>query len=183
VSLPLLLDLMWRFALVGLLSFGAGPTALALVERTAGPGAALVSATDFAAAVAVGYVAPAPALAAATLVGYRAAGLAGALMATLAVTLPPWAIAAAAAGAAHQRLERPWAHGFSRGAAAGLIGLLGVTALSLAQRSAGNWCSMLIVVAALLVGARTKTHPVLILIGGAVAGYMLFVLPSGAPAG
>ena len=70
-----------------------GQAALPLLERVAVAETGWVTATDFSAAVAFGYATPGPVLIAATFIGYRAAGLAGALVATLGVFLAPWALA------------------------------------------------------------------------------------------
>lgn len=70
---------------------------------------------------------------AATFIGYRAAGLSG----TLGIFLVPWALAAA------QQLQRWMQHtrlqGFGRGAAPAVVGLLAVTALTLAPSACTSW--------------------------------------------
>ena len=102
----MIFDLFWRFVLISLLAFGGGGAALPLVERLAVSEAGWVSPQDFAAAVACGYVTPGPVLITATFIGYRAAGLSGAVAATFGVFLMPWLLAAAAA----QQLQRFMQH-------------------------------------------------------------------------
>ena len=93
----MIFDLFWRFVLISLLAFGGGGAALPLVERLAVSEAGWASPQDFATAVACGYVTPGPVLITATFVGYRAAGLSGAIAATVGVFMMPWFLAAAAA--------------------------------------------------------------------------------------
>jgi chromate transporter len=164
-------DLFWRFVLISLLAFGGGGAALPLVERLAVSEAGWASPQDFAAAVACGYVTPGPVLITATFVGYRAAGLSGAVAATFGVFLMPWLLAAAAARQLQRFMQHPRLAGFGRGAAPAVVGLLGVTALSIAKHSFTHWAYALIAIVALVLALWTKVHPILILIGGAAIGW------------
>lgn len=167
----MILDIFWRFVLVSLLAFGGGQAALPLVERLAVGETGWVSPQDFAAAVAFGYVTPGPVLITASFIGYRAAGLAGALSATLGVFLIPWVLAAAAAQQLQRYMQHPWLRGFGLGAAPAVVGLLGVTALSLARSAVVSWPYAAITAVALVLALWTRIHPILILMGGAAAGW------------
>jgi chromate transporter len=167
----MIFDLFWRFVLISLLAFGGGGAALPLVERLAVSEAGWASPQDFATAVACGYVTPGPVLITATFVGYRAAGLSEAVAATFGVFLMPWLLAAAAAQQLQRFMQHPRLAGFGRGAAPAVVGLLGVTALSIAKHSFTHWAYGLIAVVALALALWTKVHPILILIGGAATGW------------
>ena len=167
----MIVDLFWRFVLISLLAFGGGGAALPLVERLAVSETGWVSPQDFAAAVACGYVTPGPVLITATFIGYRAAGLSGAVSATVGIFLMPWLLAAAAAQQLQRFLQHPWLAGFGRGAAPAVVGLLGVTALSIAKQSFTHWGYAVIALIALVLALWTKVHPILILMGGAALGW------------
>jgi chromate transporter len=167
----MIVDLFWRFGLISLLAFGGGGAALPLVERLAVHEAGWASPQDFATAVACGYVTPGPVLITATFVGYRAAGLSGAVAATVGVLLRPGFLAAAAAQQLQRVLQHPRLAGFGRGAAPAVVGLLGVTALSIAKQSFTHWGYAVIAMIALVLALWTKVHPILILIGGAALGW------------
>jgi chromate transporter len=169
----MIVDFFWRFVLISLLAFGGGGAALPLVERLAVSETGWVSPQDFAAAVACGYVTPGPVLITATFIGYRAAGLSGALAATVGIFLMPWLLAAAAAQQLHRFMQHPRVAGFGRGAAPAVAGLLGVTALSLARQSVTHWAYALIVVISLALALWTKVHPILILISGFAVGWVI----------
>jgi chromate transporter len=169
-------DLFFRFVLISLLAFGGGGAALPLVERLAVSETGWVSPQDFAAAVACGYVTPGPVLITATFIGYRAAGLSGAVSATVGIFLMPWLLAAAAAQQLQRFLQHPRLAGFGRGAAPAVVGLLGVTALSIAKQSFTHWGYAVIALIALVLALWTKVHPILILMGGAALGWGIGVV-------
>jgi chromate transporter len=172
----MIFDLFWRFVLVSLLAFDGGGAALPLIERLAVSETGWVNPQDFAAAVACGYVTPGPVLITATFIGYRAAGLSGAVSATVGIFLMPWLLAAAAAQQLQRFMQHPWLAGFGRGAAPAVVGLLGVTALSMAKQSFTHWAYALIAAIALGLALRTKVHPILILIGSGVLGWVIGAL-------
>lgn len=163
-------QLFFGFAVVSLLAFGGGQAAIPLVERLSVKEAGWVSPEDFSAAVAFGYVTPGPVLITATFVGYRAAGLPGAVAATVGVFLMPWFLAASAARLLRRFLQHRRLRGFGRGAGPAVVGLLGVTALSLARQNGSHWVLYAVSAAALVLALRTKIHPVFILLGGTVLG-------------
>jgi chromate transporter len=169
-------DLFFRFVLISLLAFGGGGAALPLVERLAVSETGWVSPQDFAAAVACGYVTPGPVLITATFIGYRAAGLSGAVSATVGIFLMPWLLAAAAAQQLQRFVQHPRLAGFGRGAAPAVVGLLGVTALSIAKQSFTHWGYAVIALIALVLALWTKVHPILILMGGAALGWGIGVV-------
>jgi chromate transporter len=173
-------DLFSRFALISLLAFGAGGTVLPLIERLAVSDMGWITPQDFAAAVACGYLTPGPVLLTATFVGYRAAGLSGALSATVGIFVLPWLLAAAAAQQLQRFLQHPWLAGFGRGAAPAVIGLFGVMALNLAKQSVTHWAYALLALVAFGLALWTKVCPIVLLIGGTVLGWVIgaFIEPT-----
>lgn len=164
------MELFWRFMVISALAFGGGQAALPLVERTVVAETGWVTSQDFSTALAFSFITPGPVLVLATFIGYRVDGLAGAAAATLGVFLLPWFLAAAVAWQLQRFSQHPWLRGFGRGAGAAVIGLLGVTALSIAQHSVTNWAFAAIGIAGFVLATRTRIHPFTILIAGAVVG-------------
>jgi chromate transporter len=174
-------ELFWRFTLISLLAFGGG-AGIPLIERIAVRETGWIDDREFTAAIASSQVVPGPAMVIATFIGYRVAGLVGALAATVGVFLMPSLMAAVAArqierGPRHRRIE-----GFRRGASAAAVGLFGVTALSLARPALGGWTSMAMAAAAFALALGTRVHPIWILLGGALLGIITGSPPPGLPA-
>lgn len=165
-------ELFVRFAVISVLAFGGGQAALPLVERLVVGEARWLSASEFGTAVAFGYLTPGPVLITATFVGHRVAGLPGAVAATVGAFFVPWLLATAAARqvarwAQHRALRR-----FGAGAAPAVVGLLGVTALTLTREAVNGPPELSIVGAALLLLAVTRVHPAALLAAGGLAGWL-----------
>jgi chromate transporter len=175
-------ELFWRFALTGLLAFGGG-AGIPLIERVAVREAGWVGEREFAAGIGFSQVVPGPVMIVATFIGYRVAGLAGALAATLGVFLIPSVLAAVAARRVGRSSPHRWREGFRRGAAAAAIGLFGVTALNLARHTLEGWPFVAMAAAAFALALGNKVHPFWILLAGAVLGIIIgSPLPAPSPA-
>lgn len=171
-----LFELLWRFLVISLLAFGGGQAALPLVERLI-VGGGLATAADFSTALAFSYVTPGPVLILATFVGYRTAGIVGAVVATIAVFAAPWFLAAGVARLIRRLASQRWLVAFGKGAGPVVIGLLLVTALSIGRQAITGWGYAVIAAFACFLAVRTKMHPFLILTAGGVVGLLVAALP------
>lgn len=165
-------ELFVRFAIISLLAFGGGQAALPLVERLVVSEARWLSASTFGTAVAFGYLTPGPVLITATFVGHRVAGLPGAVAATIGAFFMPWLLAALTAQQATRWAQHPALRRFGAGATPAVIGLLGVTALTLTREAMVSAPHVLIGAVALLLLAVTRIHPAVLLAGGGLAGWL-----------
>lgn len=168
-----ILELFWRFVVISVLAFGGGQSALPLVERMVVADTGWLSPQDFSSGLAFTYVTPGPVLVLATFVGYRVAGLAGALAATLGVFTIPWILATLAAKQLQTHMQNRWLRGFGRGAGPAMVGLLLVSAFSVAQSAFISWGFVSIGVAALALSLWRKVHVFFILAGSALLGAVL----------
>ncbi len=128
---------------------------------------------DFVTAIAVGQVSPGPTGLWSISLGYLAFGWPGAVLALVAISLPPLLILVVSAF--YQRLEHsPQVQDFVRGLALGIVGLTVTVSLSLASSSIFDWGGVVICLAALVLAVTRKLPIILILLLAAVAGLLLY---------
>lgn len=165
-------ELFLRFAMISLVAFGGGQAALPLVERMAVQDTGWITPATFGTAVAFAYLTPGPVLITATFIGYQVLGFGGALSATVGAFLAPWALATLAAQgikrfAADRRLRA-----FGEAAAPAVIGILGVTVLSVGREALTSGPSLAIGAAVFALACWTRAHPVVLLGLGGVLGWL-----------
>ena len=161
--------LVWLAVKVGALSFGGGYVIIPLMYGDAVEAQRWMSAQEFANAVAYGQITPGPVTHTVALVGYAAAGLGGALVATAVAFAPSFAMVML--GARHfERLRTSGnARAFLDGAGPAAAGAILGAALPLAQAIEDTW--QWIVRGRRRGRARAcASPPIYALIGGALVG-------------
>lgn len=158
------------FGQLSLLAFGGGNSILPEMQRQVVAVHPWMSARDFAALYALAQASPGPNMLVSTLVGLRVAGIAGALTATLAVTLPASALTFVCAHAWNRMREKPWRTIVQTGLMPVTSGLVMASAALLVHTTAHNWRlgALVAVAAALFLG--TRLNPLWVLAAAAVLG-------------
>jgi chromate transporter len=165
----------------GLLTFGGAYTAIPFIRGDA-VGRGWISEGQFLDSLALSGIIPAPLIIFATFVGYIAGGLAGALAMTAGIFMPAFAFALLF----YERLERvvedERLHRFLEGVAAGVVGLITITAFQLAWNVGRSIPSLAIGAAifaaglALLYLWKSKLNVPAVVLGSALAGAALLRL-------
>jgi len=171
-----ILDLAWVFFRIGIAAYGGGWTIVGII-KTEIMGRGWITETGFADLVAVSQVTPGPvALNAATLVGYRLAGIPGAAAATAAVIAFP-VLAILLATSLLARLGK--ARGILQEALkTGTIALVAMTLWTFLPAAASSRISGILAAVSFALAAFTKTHPLFIILGAGAAGLVLsFLVP------
>jgi len=136
-------------------------------------GTGLVTEPQILAALALGKLAPGPTGLYVVSLGYFAAGAAGALIAVAAAALPPLSLVAVA-GIVRRHLLSGWAAGIVRGVVLSTSGLVIATSITLlapggAILGVPLW-QLLLVLGAAGLAIHGKTHPGVVIVGGAIVG-------------
>ena len=163
----------------GLLTFGGAYTAIPFV-RGDSVGGGWISDGQFLDAVALSGVLPAPLIIFATFVGFLAAGLPGAVVMTLGIFLPAFGFALLLGDRLEAIVDRPALHRLLEGVAAGVVGIIAVTALdlslALANRVPNLAGAALILLVSLAVLYRWSSRAAIpaVIAAGAAAGWIAF---------
>ncbi|WP_165423615.1 chromate transporter [Ktedonosporobacter rubrisoli] len=127
---------------------------------------------DFGQSIAIGQISPGPNGLWVISLGYFTYGYLGALLALIAITLPPLLVLAIEAG--YTRIENQlWVSGLMRGISLAVIGILLTVVWAIIGRSGLDWRSWLIALAALLLAAK-RVNIIIILGLAALAGYLIY---------
>jgi chromate transporter len=166
-----LLALFGHFLLLSLLSIGGAITVAPDMHRVMVNQMGLLTDAQFNASIAIAQASPGPNVLFVAVMGYQAAGLAGAAATLFGIMLPSTTLALAAARWGHARRDWRAVQAFKAGMAPIVIGLLFATGWILSAQTPGWHHAPLTVGAALLVW-RTRVHLLVLVATGAVAGAM-----------
>ncbi|NBC71842.1 chromate transporter [Paenibacillus sacheonensis] len=169
------------FMKIGLVSFGGGYSVIALMEREAISRSWLAEG-QFQELVSVAGTAPGPiATNAATLIGYDAAGIGGAIAATAGIVLPSLLIMILLASVCLRLFDKKLVKSSLYGLRAVVTGIIAYSALHFGflshRTSFFTWQTIatLMICAGALIGiVRFKLHPVMIVLASGLAGIVLF---------
>ena len=162
----------------GLLTFGGAYTVIPFLRADAVGPAGWMTDAQFLDGLALSGILPAPLVIFATFVGYLGAGAAGALALTAGVFLPAFAFTLIGHQWVERLVEQRRTHALLDGITAGVVGLIAVTALSLAREtltSRPTVATVAIFAAALFAAFRWKAKTAVVWIdaGAGLAGALL----------
>jgi chromate transporter len=147
------------FGPIGVMTFGGGLAMIPAIEHTVVLEEHWLDPTAFADAIALGQITPGPVAICATFIGYRVAGVLGAIAATVAVFGPATALALAAGRSIDRFRHSPLVTGALAALAPAVIGMLGAAAISLGRASMHTPESVAVAAISFVVLARFSISP------------------------
>ena len=163
---PLLGQLNLLLLKLGALAFGGGFTLIPLIQQEVVGRLGWLTTREFIDGIALGQVTPGPIMITATFVGYRMAGVVGAITSTLAIFFPSFLVLVAAIPHFDRIKRLQVVQIMVRGVLAGFIGLLVFVLLQFGQASLVDWKTSAVAAAAFIALWRKVD---LLIIVGAVA--------------
>jgi chromate transporter len=163
-----LLQLLLLFGPLSLLSIGGGPSIIADIQHQTVDVHHWLTQAEFSDDYAIARAAPGPNALIVTLVGWQVAGLAGALVASLAIFMPSSILFYALTVLWRHRTFARWRDYLSRGLAPVAAGLILAGGYSVLVANGGGALSLSVTAVSLAALLFTRIHPFALLGGGAL---------------
>lgn len=164
------------FFKIGLFTFGGGYATIALIQNEIVERNGWITHEQFLQIVAIADMTPGPVgINCATFVGYRVAGVAGSIIATVAVILPSFIIISFLFYLLKRYMEKAEhkATLFFEYMRPGVLALILAASIFIAQRSIASYNTAAVAVAAFLLTIATKVNSLIIIVAAGVAGVLM----------
>jgi chromate transporter len=166
-----LFSLAWTFGLMSLFAIGGANAAIPEIHRAAVELQHWMTDTQFADVFAIAQLSPGPNVLIVTLIGYQVAGIAGGLVATLAMCGPTamlaWYVSRLMARSHHAR----WPAIIQAALVPVAIGLMSASGLIVALTCDRSWAGAAITAAAAMLAATTRINPLWMLLAAGCLGF------------
>jgi len=162
---------------IGLFGFGGGYAMLSLIQHEVVEHHQWLSAAEFTDIVAISQMTPGPiGINSATYIGYTVTGgVWGAILATVAVCLPSFAIVLLIAGSYRKFRSNNYVNDAFKGLRPVVVGLIAAAALLLMNRENFiDYKSLIIFGVAFLLTMFVKVHPIVLILLSGLAGLLLY---------
>lgn len=173
--LEALLALLAHVSSLAVISFGGVNTVLPALHHQAVNDEHWMTDRDFANFFAIASVAPGPNFMVLALIGFKAAGIAGALVGVAALTIPTSLIAYAVVRVWDRFKTAHWRMAIQDGLVPVTVGFLGASAVLLVRASDSSYVAYAITGATVIVGSVTKFNPLWVFLFAAIIGAAGFV--------
>lgn len=172
-KLALLATLAVVFFRIGTVAFGGGLAMLPLIEAEVVETHHWLTHQEFADATALGQITPGPVLISATFIGYRVAGLLGALVATGSIFLPAFLLTIAAGSSLRRFRSNRQVQAFLRGVTPAVVGLLVASAWSIGRAGIHTWIGLSLAALGVLILLRFRLNPAWIVFGTGLIRFLI----------
>lgn len=166
----IVIELFLEFALLSFVAFGGATALLPEMHRVVVENHHWLDETTFTHLYAIAQAAPGPNVLVVTLIGWKVAGLAGALAATLAMCLPMSVVIYLLIDRWESFAGARWQKALSLGVAPLAVGLVFSGATLIAQAAGLAWGGALLVLATVVINLRSKLNPLWLIAAGALLG-------------
>ncbi len=165
------LTLALTFAVMSLFAVGGANSAIPEMHRVAVDVQHWLTDRQFTDVYAIAQLSPGPNVLIVTLIGYSVAGLAGALVATLAMCLPTAVLALTVSRFLRRSSHARWPAIVQAALVPLSIGLMGASGFILARTSDRTVVAVLVTVTAAVLASVTKLNPLWMLLAGGCLGF------------
>ncbi|MGA2057724.1 MAG: chromate transporter [Bradyrhizobium sp.] len=163
--------LAWTFAVMSLFAVGGANSAIPEMHRVAVEVNHWLTDKQFTDVYAIAQLSPGPNVLIVTLIGYSVAGLAGALVATLAMCVPTAVLALTVSRFLSRSSQSRWPAIIQAALVPLSIGLMGASGFILARTSDHTVVAIFVTAGAAVLASVTKLNPLWMLVAGGCLGF------------
>jgi chromate transporter len=168
-----MLDLILTFLKIGAFTFGGGMVMIPFIEQDAVNTYAWLTQREFVDAIAMGQITPGPIVISSVFIGYKVAGLLGAVAAMGAISLPTFFYSIGAAHQLHRLKANLKVRAFVRGVGPAVVGMILAAGFTIARASVTDLWTGLLALACLIGLVRFKLDSALVVLTAGAAGLLL----------
>ncbi len=174
VNTALMLKLFTTFAGMSVFLFGGGYVFIPLMQHAVVESTGWLTRQEFVDAIAMSQIMPGPIVLSTVFIGYKMAGLLGAVAATLGIFLPPGILMIAGTHVLNRIKQSALIKAVLRGIRPAIIGMIASAVVAVGMTAQQHWLSLLIFAAALLAQLRFKLDVVWVIPTAGLAGLLLY---------
>jgi chromate transporter len=163
--------LAWTFGLMSLFAVGGANAAIPEMHRVAVDVQHWMTDKQFADVFAISQMSPGPNVLIVTLIGYSVAGVAGALVASLAMCVPTAVLAYCVSRLLTRSSHSRWPAIIQAALVPLSLGLMSASGLILALASDRTWIAALVTLGAAVLAFATRLNPLWLLLAGGCLGF------------
>ena len=162
------------FSGISLTLFGGGYVVIPALHELFVDNLNWLTSAEFADGIAIGQITPGPIFITATFIGYKVAGITGALLATLAMFTPPAVLTVLLSRFVKILNQSSVVKAAMKGVRAAVIGMIFASAVTIGQTIMLSVVSAIIFLVTFFISLKYTISPVYLIIGAGVAGFILF---------
>lgn len=162
------------FSGISLTLFGGGYVVIPALHELFVENLNWLTSAEFADGIAIGQITPGPIFVTATFIGYKVAGVVGALLATVAIFTPPAVLTVLLSRFVKILNQSSVVKAAMKGVRAAVIGMIFASAITIGQTITPSVVSAIIFAAIFIISLKYTISPVYLIIASGVAGFILF---------
>jgi chromate transporter len=172
----LIRQLALTFGSMSITLFGGGYVFVPVIRDVVVEQLQWVTNREFFDGIAIGQVTPGPIMISAAFIGWKQAGIAGALASTAGIFLPPAALMLIATQFTERLRGNTAAEAVFKGVRPAVIGMIAASVFYIARSGPMNWQAVVIFSLALWFSLRTKVSQAVLVPASGLAGWLLYML-------
>jgi len=175
MNIRTLTQILILFSSLSILSIGGGNTVLPEMHRKAVDDYHWVTGKQFADVFAISQAAPGPSILIVTILGYKAAGVAGAILATVAMMLPAAVLVYLVSRVWERAKDMPLRKAVEKGLAPLTVGLILASGWVMSKAADHGWQAYILTAVCTAIFTATKTNPIFIVAAAGLVGWLGWV--------